>query len=237
MFGFGIDKKTIYIILGIILGVTVLGKLTNPASLLSLLFVIPGVLIAITFHEYAHAIVAYKLGDDTPKYQGRITLNPFAHLDPVGSILLLVAGFGWGKPVEINPTNFNRNIKMSTGEALVSLAGPVMNFILAIIFAVIYGLIERFVISSNITISIIQGILLSIIVTNIGLGIFNLIPVYPLDGSKIFKNILPYKAREWMEAREQIFYIVFIVLWISGILGQIITPIISAAFNLLMKIV
>ena len=119
-----IDKKIIYIILAIVAGYSMIGLLSNTNALLSLLYSIPGVLIAITFHEFAHAFAADKLGDDTPRLQGRLSLNPLAHLDPIGSLMLLFARVGWGKPVQINPTNFNRTISMSKGEAIVSAAGP-----------------------------------------------------------------------------------------------------------------
>ena len=86
--------------------------LTTPGAFLALILSIPAILIAITFHEFAHAWMADKLGDDTPRRQGRLTLNPFAHIDPVGAVLLITAGFGWGKPVQINPNNFNRTISI-----------------------------------------------------------------------------------------------------------------------------
>ena len=139
-----IDRRILYIVLGLIILSNVIGLLTNTDELLSLLMSLPAVLIAITFHEFAHAFVADKLGDDTPRRQGRLSLNPFAHLDPIGSIMLIFAGFGWGKPVEIDSRNFNRNIKMPVAEAMVAAAGPIMNFILAIIFAVIYAIIWKF---------------------------------------------------------------------------------------------
>ena len=113
--------------------------ISNPSALLGLILSIPGLLVAVTFHEYAHAFVADKLGDDTPRRQGRLTLNPLAHLDPYGTFLMIFAGFGWGKPVEINPVNFNRKVSIKGGSALVAIAGPLMNFILAIICAVVYG--------------------------------------------------------------------------------------------------
>ena len=140
---FNIDRRTLYIIMGIL----VIWKLISFSveDLVSLIIMVPAVLIAITFHEYAHAFVADKLGDDTPRMQGRLSLNPFAHIDPVGCFLLLFAGFGWGKPVEINPRNFTRKISMEKADALVSLAGPAMNFILSIIFAIIYCAIIKFV--------------------------------------------------------------------------------------------
>ena len=96
MFNFSFDKKTMYIIVGIMLLFLVVQYATNPGQLLSLLLSAPGVLIAITFHEFAHGYAAYKLGDDTAKNQGRLSLNPLAHLDPIGTLMLLVAGFGWG---------------------------------------------------------------------------------------------------------------------------------------------
>ncbi len=188
-----IDKRFIYIIIGVFALYSIIGLLSNPMALLGLLFSIPGVLIAITFHEYAHAFAADKLGDDTPRLQGRLSLNPFAHLDPVGSIMLLFAGFGWGKPVQINSRNFNRTISMSKGEAIVSAAGPIMNFILSIVFCVIYFIIYKFAGAFAVTQvgMIVLDIIKSIIAINIGLGIFNLIPLPPLDGSKILKNFLP----------------------------------------------
>lgn len=230
MFNFSFDKRTMYIIAAIMIGFVVLQYATNPTQLLSLLLSAPGVLIAITFHEFAHGYAAYKLGDDTAKSQGRLSLNPFAHLDPIGTLMLLVAGFGWGKPVEVNPRNYNRNISMEKGEAIVSAAGPIMNFILAIIFTLIYCAIYKFAGISFMTSNIGQIIMIlisSTISINIGLGVFNLIPLPPLDGSKIIMPFLPYKAKEWFVNNEQIFYIVFVLIWITGIAGTIITPAIS----------
>ena len=121
------DRRAIYILMAIMLIWGIMNFATDTNSLLGLLFTIPGVLIAITFHEFAHAWAADKLGDDTPRMEGRLTLNPMSHLDPVGSIMLLFAGFGWGKPVNVNPRNYNRDISMEKADALVSVAGPVMN--------------------------------------------------------------------------------------------------------------
>lgn len=208
-------------------------------SLMGLLLTLPGVIIAITFHEFAHAFAAYKLGDDTPRMQGRLNLNPLSHLDPTGFILLVFAHVGWGKPVQINPRNFDRKYSTSAGEAIVSVAGPLMNFILAIVFTVLYFILIKFamgfVISKigNIIITIIQ----STIIVNIGLGVFNLIPLPPLDGSKIFRNFMSYNVKQWLDKYERIFYIVFLVLWITGIAGRIISPIIGAIGAGLIKII
>ena len=134
---FRFDNRIFYIIIGILIIFSLASYLQNPASLMNLILTIPAVLIAITFHEFAHAFAADKLGDDTPRRQGRLTLNPLAHLDPIGSILLLFAGFGWGKPVEIDSRNFTRKISQSAGDAIVSIAGPLMNIILAFVFTLI----------------------------------------------------------------------------------------------------
>ena len=144
MFNFSFDKRTMYIIVGIMLLFVVIQYAANPTQLIGLLISAPGVLIAITFHEFAHGYAAYKLGDDTAKNQGRLSLNPFAHLDPIGTLMLLVAGFGWGKPVEVNPRNYTRKISMEKGEAIVSAAGPIINLILALIFALTYCAIYKF---------------------------------------------------------------------------------------------
>ncbi|MCI8412159.1 MAG: site-2 protease family protein, partial [Clostridia bacterium] len=129
MFNFSFDKRIIYIIIGIMVLSTVVNYANNPGALFSLLLSIPGVLIAITFHEFAHGYAAYKLGDNTAKNEGRLSLNPFDHLDPIGSLMLLFAGFGWGKPVHVNPRNYTRKISMEQGEAIVSIAGPLMNIL------------------------------------------------------------------------------------------------------------
>ena len=144
MFNFSFDKRIIYIIIAIMVLSTVVQYATNPGALYGLLVSIPGVLIAITFHEFAHGFAAYKLGDNTAKNEGRLSLNPLDHLDPIGTLMLLFAGFGWGKPVHVNPTNYTRRISMEKGEAIVSLAGPLMNIILAFIFAIIYAAIYKF---------------------------------------------------------------------------------------------
>ena len=108
MFNFNIDKRIIYVIIAILVVFSVVNYARNPMELVALLLTLPGVIIAITFHEFAHAFAADKLGDDTPRYQKRLTLNPLAHIDPIGFFMLIFVHFGWGKPVEINPTNFNR---------------------------------------------------------------------------------------------------------------------------------
>ena len=116
MFNFSFDRKTMYTILAVLMIVGILEYIMVPGKLLSLLISIPGVLIAITFHEFAHAFVADKLGEDTARREGRLSLNPKDHLDPVGTLILLVAGFGWGKPVHVDPRNYSRKMSMEKGK-------------------------------------------------------------------------------------------------------------------------
>lgn len=233
---FNVDRRTLYIIMGAVLVISLVSMGTE--GILGLLLTLPGVIIAITFHEFAHAWTAYRLGDNTPKYQGRLNLNPLSHLDPIGLIMLVVAHFGWGKPVEINPNNFKGKYSISASEAIVSVAGPAMNLIVAVIFAIIYMLIIKFAgIQFAFTSmgSAIIAIIQYTIIVNVGLGVFNLIPLPPLDGSKVLMHFLPYNAKVWFEEKTQIFYIVFLVLFITGIAGKIISPVISIIYNTIMN--
>ena len=233
MFNFMFDKKTITIVLAIILGLWLISAGTG--GILNLLLTIPGVLIALTFHEFAHAFAANKLGDETPKLQGRLNLNPLSHIDPVGFIFLIVAGFGWGKPVQIDPRNFNGKHSISKAEAIVSAAGPIMNFILAFVFLIIYYVLFRVTNVINVLSAQWQQVIFLVmtytISINIGLGVFNLLPIPPLDGSKILMHFLPYKGKEWFYNHQQIFYIVFLILFVTGLSSVILTPIFSGVLT------
>lgn len=177
-----------------------------------LLYMTPAVIIGLTVHEYAHAAAAYRLGDRTAYHQGRMTLNPAAHVDPLGLIMLYLAGFGWAKPVPVNPFNFRGN--RDRGMSLVSLAGPLSNLVLAVAAAALLGAFL-----SNIPHA--DRITLEIIRINVNLAIFNLIPVPPLDGSKILAGIMP-GSREWLYRFEQYGTIVLILLLFTGIIGRIL---------------
>ena len=237
MYNFQFDKRILYVVLAIMVVMSIAGM--NKDYLMGLILTLPGVIVAITFHEFAHAYAAYKLGDDTAKMQGRLSLNPLSHLDPIGSVLLIFAHVGWGKPVQINPRNFDRKYSMSTGEAIVSVAGPVMNFILAIVLSIIYYALLKFIPTIMFTQigAIAMVIIESAIIVNVGLGVFNLIPLPPLDGSKIFRNFMSYNIKQWLDKYEYIFYIIFLVLWISGLASEIISPIIGFIANGLMSLV
>ncbi|MBR6034156.1 MAG: site-2 protease family protein [Clostridia bacterium] len=203
-------------------------------SIVDILLTLPGVLVAITFHEFSHAFAADKLGDDTPRMQGRLNLNPLSHIDPFGIFMLVFAHIGWGKPVQINPRNFNSKFSASTCEAIVAFAGPLMNFILSIVFTVIFYAVTTFA-SAGFLHSTVGEVIVTMlsytVIVNVGLGVFNLIPLPPLDGSKILKRFLPYNARVWMEANEYVFYIIFLIIWITDIASLIITPIINAIIS------
>ena len=236
-----IDKRLIFLIIALMLFSAGMSLFSEQGALIAFVITIPGILIAITFHEFAHAFAADKLGDDTPRRQGRLSLNPFTHLDLFGTIMLVFAGFGWGKPVEINPRNFNRDISLNKAEAIVAAAGPIMNFIVAILFEIVLCLMIKFVpdlyvVGGDIFATsemwrVVAQIVMSIISINIGLGVFNLIPLPPLDGSKILSGFLPYNARNWLDSHSQIFELIFIALWIVGILSLIISPLISIINN------
>lgn len=192
-------------------------------------------LFSITIHEFSHAYVANKLGDATAKNLGRLSLNPLAHLDPLGTLTLLLVGFGWGKAVPVN----YYNLKNPTRDAaLISLAGPGSNFTMAIGLTVLVKLSEL-IMSSN-TPSIPASIVLimstfvyPIILYNLVLGVFNLIPVEPLDGFKIVNGMLPPKlAVQWVQLAPYGLYIL-ILLMVTGATSSIIYPVINLVVTFL----
>lgn len=238
MFGYGYNKNIINTVLWILVAYSFL-NMYREGTLLPLLLTLPAVIIAITFHEFAHAFAADRLGDTTPRNQGRLTLNPISHLDLFGFVLLVFANIGWGKPVQVNPNNFNSNKSRSFCEAIVALAGPLMNFIIAIIAAFIYVILENFAGAFCATTMgyIVVILVYMLIQVNVGLGVFNLLPIPPLDGEKIFRHVLPYKVQNWIDANYQTICLVFMILWIFGILEIIVSPIISVLMKGLFYIV
>jgi Zn-dependent protease len=170
-------------------------------TLPSLISRILTLLIAFTLHELAHAVTAVQLGDDTPRRMGRMTLNPLAHLDPLGSLLLLFAGFGWAKPVQVNPYNLRNGPQM--GMAVVAAAGPFSNFVMAALAAIPLRLDIVPNIGGGAVIPSLSGFLQDFIVINLVLMLFNLIPVTPLDGSKILRGFAPREWDGWLARLEQ----------------------------------
>ncbi|GAW31198.1 site-2 protease family protein [Carboxydocella sp. JDF658] len=190
-------------------------------DLYSLIASIPGLLLGFAFHEFAHAWVAYKLGDDTAAREGRLNINPLSHLDPVGTLLLIFTGFGWAKPVPVNPVRFTRRIDMRTGMMLVSLAGPLTNVLIALLTVISWGLLVRFGIELSPVLEIILQGILSI---NVGLAVFNLLPIPPLDGSKILFGLLPYRYTRWLELLEQYSYPILFLMLLTGFHRVLLVP-------------
>lgn len=192
------------------------------------------VLLAISVHEMAHGFVAYKLGDPTAKSMGRLSLNPLKHLDPIGAICMLFFGFGWAKPVMVNPYYFKK-IKRDT--ALVSLGGPLSNFILAFIGVVIYKILIVCGVPSNSFTDIVDTFLTSFIYLNIGLGAFNLLPIPPLDGSKIFLPLLPKRLYYDIMQYERLGWLVLVAALSTGVLAPILTTIRQAILTAMIFLV
>jgi len=162
-------------------------------SFSELLTIIPAILIGLTIHELSHSYVALLLGDDTPKRLGRLTLNPIKHIDPIGFILLLIAGFGWAKPVSINRENLKYPRR---DDILISLAGPVSNLFFAIFLVILLKVVILVVpFRSASTFDLILSVFISFLAINIVLAIFNLLPIPPLDGSHVILNLLSLKSR------------------------------------------
>ncbi|WP_031515195.1 site-2 protease family protein [Desulfofalx alkaliphila] len=174
---------------------------------------LPAIVIGLTFHEYAHAWAADKLGDPTARYMGRLTLNPVPHIDPIGLIMLFLFKFGWAKPVPVNPVRLRGNMRRSM--MLVSVAGPATNIIIATVASLFFGLILLFE-----SIHLVH-IMNNIILINVILAIFNLLPVPPLDGGKILAGLLPGE-QTWLIYLEQYGVIVILLLMFTGVLAKVL---------------
>ncbi|MGI6130668.1 MAG: site-2 protease family protein [Bacillota bacterium] len=201
-------------------------------DLLYFLMTLPILLLALSVHEYAHAWAAVKLGDGTPRWEGRLTLNPLAHLDPVGLLaLVLTRRFGWAKPVRVNPMNLaNRE----AGMVMVSLAGPGANIVLAILLSAIIKLIYgtygfRHEAIAFAIVALDQGVWI-----NLGLAVFNLIPIPPLDGSKILAAVLRGDAARVYYRLEQYSYIILLLFIMTPLSRWILVPIVGALYRAIM---
>ncbi|WP_034144704.1 site-2 protease family protein [Desulfosporosinus sp. BICA1-9] len=195
---------------------------------------IPALMIGFAFHEYAHAWAADRLGDPTPRSQGRLTLNPFVHLDLFGTIMALLFRFGWAKPVMTNPQYFRGD--KERGLMLVSLAGPLTNLIIAFV-AMFFWFLTMISIQASAWSDIISLMFQSIVLMNLGLGIFNLLPIPPLDGFAILGGLLPRSFAPRLQVIEQYGMIILIVLLFTDILGMVLFPVRKGLFDAFEKII
>ena len=169
-------------------------------------------------HEYAHALIATKLGDNTPKYNGRLTLNPMAHISPIGAVMIFLCGFGYAKPVNVNPRNFKDPKK---GMALTAIAGPISNLIMSFICIFLATLVKVFYYSNptELLLSAIYYFLFFAGVVNVNLAVFNLLPIPPLDGSRILQLLIPAKHYfKFMQYERYIILVVFLLI-LTGVLS------------------
>lgn len=198
------------------------------------MYVLPALLISLSIHELAHAYTAYKLGDKSQKALGRLTLDPFAHIDWMGFLCIALVGFGWGKPVMVDDRNFKNRAR---DNMLVALAGPLSNLLIAIVFTIILKILIMAGLISVVSTSQVSMVVFSMfslaIQFNVVFGIFNLLPIPPFDGSKVLFYFLPYKYKDIMYAIERYSFIIILVFLISGIGGYIINPIVNLVLQFL----
>ncbi|MDI3472536.1 MAG: hypothetical protein PWQ48_817 [Thermotogaceae bacterium] len=200
----------------------------------------PAVLFAIVIHEVSHGYVAYLLGDDTAKKAGRLTLNPLKHLDPIGTLMLVIFHFGWARPV---PVNFWKLRKMKRDIILVSLAGPASNFLTAFLGGIVFFKLRLFRFSTffgyglpaDPFIMYLCDVMAYLMFINLVLAIFNLIPIPPLDGSKIIMALLPERYMMWYAKYEVYGTIVLLVLVLFGIMQMIMNPVLNFFIDTLQK--
>jgi len=213
------------------------GRFSSPGDwFMGVLLTLPGIIIGLAFHEFAHAYSAYKLGDDTPRLQGRVTLNPIKHMDPIGLLCIIFIGFGWGKPVMVNPMNFRSRKR---DEIIVSLAGVTTNFILAIVFTVIYAISLKtagmLIMTTTMGYTILMIIIYAIRI-NLVLMVFNLIPVPPLDGFNVLAEVLRIKYTDTYYKLYQNGMWILMILIIFGVVRTIINYTVNPIYSFLISI-
>lgn len=203
--------------------------------LIRIVLTMPVLLISLTVHELSHGYVAYRLGDQTAKLEGRLTLNPIKHLDPIGTILLLVAGFGWAKPVPVNPYAFRENPQK--GMALVALAGPLSNLILAFIGGFLLSVYQLPAVQGILTNELVnlylKDFLQIFVQINVVLMVFNLIPVPPLDGSRIVAGFLSGNALSKYYSMERYGMIIMLILVMTNVIGKVIFPVVGGIMRII----
>ena len=225
-------NPTVIFILLLFIGLNFInGAFSNPMDwLMSKLLILPGILIGLCFHEFAHGAVSCALGDPTPKLQGRLTINPAAHLDPFGFLALLLAGFGWGVPVQIDPRYYKHRRR---DELLVALAGVAMNLLIAIVFSfIIKGLLMTNAAWLFGTFGqILLQVLLYVIQINVVLMVFNLLPVPPLDGFGIITQIFNLQKYSWYYQVYDKGFLILLVLILLDVTDFVLGPCVSFVYS------
>lgn len=202
-----------------------MGPFGDPVAFVqSLLLKIPALLLAVTLHEVAHGWVADRLGDPTARLAGRLTLNPLPHIDPFGALAFILAGFGWARPVPVNARNLRRPVR---DMALVGLAGPVSNFLVAFVALVLLEVVARNAGALPFVAVPVFGVLRWAYLYNLALGIFNLIPLPPLDGGHFLPYLLPRGSWSLLRPLEQYGPLLLLILVLSGVTGYIVGPVMA----------
>lgn len=213
------------------------GRFANPIEwFMSMLVMLPGIVIGLSFHEFAHAKVSNMLGDDVPRLQGRVTINPAAHIDPIGFVALMFIGFGWGKPVEINPANYKHPRR---DELFVAVAGVIMNLFLAFVFVGVLKLLAtfapEFILNSSVGV-IVKDIVLSAVSINIVLMIFNLLPIPPLDGFNIVTQVFNLRNTNFYYQVYDKGFAILLLLMLFNVTDRILVPCVNFIYGIIFNI-
>ncbi len=204
-----------------------LGNLSS--YLVAMLYALPGIVIGLSFHEFAHAWMADRLGDPTPRNQGRVTISPFAHIDPWGFLMLILFRFGYGRPVMYNPAYLK---KRKRDEILIALAGIGMNLIIAFVSVFLYLLLYRFDVTNMVILNIID----TTAIININLIVFNILPIPPLDGYKVVRSLFLHKNINFFWKLDQYGFMILLILLATGILTPVLSFLTHAIISLFVSI-
>ena len=209
-------------------------------GIVNLLITVLCVFISLSIHEFFHGYAAYKLGDGTAKYMGRLNLKPSSHLDPIGAICLFLFGFGWANPVPVNPSNFKIKSR-KLGMVITSLAGPVSNLILAFVALLLLNIMNLFFYNATgvlaSAVSVLSAVFISLVYMNVGLAVFNLLPIPPLDGSKILSAVLPGRIYFKLMKYERYGFIILLLILNLTVFSNLLTIVQSGIIRFFIGII